>query len=213
MITAAERLKETRISKNLSIEDVSKATKIKTSFIVDIEAGEYGKLPSISYAQGFVRNYADFLGLNEEDILPLFRREFDAEKTYKVLPKGFEAREEFSLSRIKLGQTIIFIAFILIVFFSYIFYQYRYAFLNPPLYIVFPKDGSIVRSSEVTVVGRTDSNATVYVNDNSVTVDSNGNFQKVVNVFPGKTVIDIKAVNKFLRQTDKKLQINIQPGS
>ena len=82
------------------MEDVAKATKIKSQFLSYIEKGNYQKLPSASYAHGFVSNYARFLGLPDEEILALFRREFDEDKAYRVLPKGLEEREEFPIVKI-----------------------------------------------------------------------------------------------------------------
>src|ERR1035437_9008307 len=95
MIKSGEKLQQTRAEKGLSLEDVAKGTRIKKEFLSYIENGEYQKLPSASYAHGFVRNYARFLGLPDEEILAIFRREFDQEKAYKVLPKGFEDRQRF----------------------------------------------------------------------------------------------------------------------
>jgi cytoskeletal protein RodZ len=213
MIKAGEKLKEIRIEKGLSLEDVSKATKIKESFLDYIERGEYQKLPSVSYAQGFVRNYVKFLGLSEREIMAIFRREFDEEKTYRVLPKGFEKTEEFSITGFKIRQTFVLIGGIIVLFLFYLLFQYRYAFINPPLTIISPKDNSQITSSQVKISGITDSNAAVYVNKNLVSVDSRGNFEKTVSVFPGKSVITIKAINKFSRETTKQIQIDVKGGS
>lgn len=213
MIILGEKLKQIRNEKNLTLEDVSKSTKIKEEFLDFIEKGEYEKLPSATHAQGFVRNYAKFLDFPEKEATALFRREFDSDKSYKVLPRGFEAKEEFPIHRFKAGQTIVVFVLILVIFLGYILFQYRSAFLDPSLYIIYPKNNSIVNRSEITVFGRTEVNATVYVNDSSVAVDQNGNFQKIINVFPGKTTIDIKAVNKFLRQTEKKIEVDVKASS
>lgn len=213
MIKAGEKLKEKRIEKGLSLEDVSKATKIKTPFLEYIENGEYQKLPSVSYAQGFVRNYVKFLGLPEEEIMAIFRREFDEEKTYRVLPKGFEKTEEFSVTGFKIRQTFVLISIVILLFISYLIFQYRYAFINPPLTIKSPKDNSLITSSQVKISGITDSNATVYVDKNLVSVSSTGNFEKTVSVFPGKTTITVKAINKFSRETVKQIQIDVKGGS
>jgi cytoskeletal protein RodZ len=173
---------------------------------------EYQKLPAPSYASGFVRNYARFLDLPDEEILALFRREFDEEKAYKVLPKGFEQKQQFPHARFKIRQAVLLAVVVLIFFVGYLLFQYRDAFLNPPLNITSPKEGSIT-SSQIKVVGTTDPNATVYVNQDAVSVDNNGNFEKVINVFPGENTIVVKAVNKFSKQTEKDLQINVKPGT
>src|ERR1035437_4524102 len=210
MTKAGEKLQQARLEKGLTLEDVSKNTKIKTEFLAFIEEGEYKKLPSVSYAHGFVRNYAKFLNLPEEEIMAIFRREFDEDKAYKVLPRGLGEGDSFPVSKFKLKQTAILVILIFLLFMVYILFQYRYAFLNPPLEIVSPKNGSLVSSSEVTVSGKTDSNATVYIEKNAVSVDQNGNFKKIINVFPGETTIQVKAINKFSRETDKQIKINIK---
>ena len=213
MIKIGDKFKENRIEKGLSFEDVSKSTKIKVSFLEAIEAGAYEKLPSVSYAQGFVRNYAKFLGLNEKETMAIFRREFDEERTFKVLPRGFEQKDNFPTSGFRVKQTVIVILIVLAGFILYVLFQYRYAFLNPPLNVITPKDMQTVSSSVVNVSGQTDPNATVYVNKDAVSVDDNGNFQKFVDVFPGKTLITVKVVNKFSKQTEKTLVVFIKPGS
>ena len=209
MIKAGEKLKEERLIKGLTLEDVSKKTKIKTSYLEFIENGEYDKLPSVSYAQGFVRNYSDFLGLPEEEIMAIFRREFDEEKTYRVLPKGFDKKQDIPLSGFKIKQTFVLIVLVFVAFISFLLFQYRYAFLNPPLHII----NYSVSSSDVKITGNTDSNSTVYINKEAVSVDQNGNFQKTISVFSGKTVITIQAINKFSRQTTKQIQIDVKGGS
>lgn len=210
MVTAAEKLKAARLQKNLSLEDVSKATKIKVTFLDYIEKGEYSKLPSVSYAQGFVKNYVRYLGLNEEELMALFRREFSGEKAFSVLPKSFEKTEEFSVSRFKIGRSFILIALVFLIFFGYLLFQYRGAIFNPALTIISPKPGAVIYSSEVRVVGKTDPDATVYVDKNEVSVDPNGNFSKTINVFPGSVTIDVQAINKFRKQTEKSVTINVR---
>lgn len=213
MTKAGEKLKEKRLEKGLTFEDVSKSTKIRPEFLEFIEKGQYEKLPSVSYAQGFVRNYAKFLGLNEKEIMAIFRREFEGEKLYRVLPKGFERQDEFPIKRFKIGRSTLFIIFGIFIFLGYILFQYRYAVINPPLAISSPKNLSVSSSSQITVYGKTDPNVTVYINSNAVSVDETGNFQKTLNVFSGKTIITVKAVNKFLRETVKKIEVNVVSGT
>ena len=85
MIRLGQRLREVRIGKGISLEEVSRATKIKIAFLSAIEDGMYEKLPSSSYAQGFVKNYVQFLGFSEREAMALFRREFDEKRIFKVV--------------------------------------------------------------------------------------------------------------------------------
>ncbi len=212
MVKASERLKEVRLEKGLSLEEISQSTKIKAIYLEYIEKGEYNKLPSVSYAHGFVRNYARFLGLNEKEILGLFRREFDADTAYRVLPKGFETKEEFPLKGFKIRQTFFVGLFIFLLLFFYILFQYRSAFIDPSLDINSPQEAQIIKSSKITVLGKTDPDSTVYINKNVVTVEKNGNFEKTISVFPGKFTINVKAINKFGKTSEVKRTVDIQPA-
>ncbi|TSC61071.1 MAG: transcription regulation protein, partial [Parcubacteria group bacterium Gr01-1014_107] len=68
-------LKEARVSKGYTLEQVEKATKIRSKFLTAIESDDYARLPSPLYAKGFVKNYGDFLGLESSRMLAFFRRQ------------------------------------------------------------------------------------------------------------------------------------------
>lgn len=213
MVHAGERLYEERIKRGLTLEEVSKATKIRSSFLTYIEKGEYKKLPSGTYAHGFVRNYAKFLGLPDQELLALFRREYDENKFVKVLPDGFARQDDFPLSKIKFAQTFKILILVFTVLLAYIIFQYRAAIFNPPLIISYPKENSIISSQTVTMIGKTDPNSTVFINNEVAFVDKNGNFQKTINVFPGKTKILIKAVNNFNKTTTLERQVEVKSSA
>ena len=201
MIRAGQKLKDERTKKKLTLEDISNATKIRVEFLFAIEKGEYDKLPSFSYAQGFVRNYAKFLDLEEKEILALFRREFDQEKVYKVLPEGLVEQKEMPLKRFKIKQAVILIILLFILLSGFIIFQYRYAFISPPIKLTSPTEMAVLSSSTILVLGKTDPNSTITVNDEQVSINQDGDFRKEITGFPGKATITIKAVNRFGKQT------------
>lgn len=68
------RLRETREAKELTLDEVERATRIRARFLDALEHGEFAGMTSVQL-QGFLRNYARFLGLD----LELLFAEFDAE--------------------------------------------------------------------------------------------------------------------------------------
>jgi len=200
MIRIGQRLKEERLKKGLSLEDAAQATKIRLSFLAAIERGEYNKLPSSSYALGFVQNYAQYLGLPKKETLALFRREFDEEQIYKVLPSSFAKDDPLPKRSFKISQAIIPVILVLVLLGGFLFYQYRAAFFNPPLTVYTPQDGKVT-SSDVTVTGKTDPNVTLTINNAPVAVQDDGSFSKIVATFPGKSKIIIRALNKFGKES------------
>lgn len=212
MIKISQKFTEGRYIKNVSLEQASKDTKIRSEFLEAIERGDYNKLPSTAYAYGFIRNYAKYLGFDEKESLALFKREFDAEKAYDVLPKGLTRKDEFSIKKIRVGRNIIvgFLALVLIL--AFIFFQYRSAIFNPPLDLNYPQELSTVNGQSLKVLGSTDPNSTVYVQDKIVSTDSHGNFSKDITLFPGRTTITVKAINRFGRVTMLERHIEVKPG-
>ena len=141
MIKAGQRLKEERLKQGLTLDEVSQNTKIRKTFLDAIEKSEYERLPASTFAQGFVRNYTQFLGLAENEVIPLFRREFDEERVFRVLPEGVAT--DFPISRIKKSQLILIPLLFLIVIF-YLVFQYKDAIVNPSVNIQSPKENQII---------------------------------------------------------------------
>ena len=206
MITVGERLKEERIRKDLSLEDVALATKIRKNFLEHIEKGEYADLPSATFAQGFVRNYTSFLGLPEKETMALFKREFDEERIFRVLPEGISKPTDFSLSRIKTSQAI-FIIFLFLCLLVFLMFQYKDAIINPAVSVSSPKNNEIIHSTSIVVTGTTNPDNVIYVNNFPVSVNEDGDFKKTISVFQGKNEINIKAVNRFNKVTDKTVEV------
>lgn len=200
MIGIGQRLKEIRLSKGLSIDDVAEATKIRASFLSAIEKGDYRKLPSSSYAQGFVQNYATFLGIPKKEAMALFRREFDEKKVYAVLPEGFVKQEKLHRRSIKVHQAVILVLVLLLLLGGFLFYQYRAAFISPSLVVTQPSELEI-RESEVVVAGKTEQSSVLTINNTPVSVNSDGTFMKKVSVFSGKNTLLIKSRNSFGKET------------
>jgi cytoskeleton protein RodZ len=60
-------LRQEREDQGLSLEDIQQKTKIGISSLEAIEAGRINGLPHPVYAKGFIKNYAQCLGLNAEE--------------------------------------------------------------------------------------------------------------------------------------------------
>ncbi len=59
-----DRLREAREAKGLSLDDVARQTRIPIRHLEHIEHEEWDALPAITYSVGFVRNYANAVGLD-----------------------------------------------------------------------------------------------------------------------------------------------------
>jgi cytoskeletal protein RodZ len=66
MSDLGSQLRLAREAKGLSLEQVFKATRIKSAYIEALESNRLDALPGLAQARGFVRSYANYLGLNGE---------------------------------------------------------------------------------------------------------------------------------------------------
>jgi cytoskeleton protein RodZ len=66
-------LEQRRLEKGLSLRDVEQATKIRTRYLEGLEREDYGALPDAVYVQGFLKTYANFLGLDGEQLSREFK--------------------------------------------------------------------------------------------------------------------------------------------
>lgn len=66
--TVGAELRAARESRELSLEQVEKQTRIRIHYLAALEADEYAELPSAVQARGFLRNYARFLGLDADNL-------------------------------------------------------------------------------------------------------------------------------------------------
>ena len=64
-----ERLKRERELREVSLDELSKATRISNRFLLALENEDWGKLPGGVFGHGFVRSIARYLGLSEEALL------------------------------------------------------------------------------------------------------------------------------------------------
>ena len=66
-------LEKTRKERGLTLEEVEHATKIRKRYLVGLEREDYGALPDAVYAQGFLKTYANYLGLDGEELSREFK--------------------------------------------------------------------------------------------------------------------------------------------
>lgn len=73
MESIGEKLRTQREQKGYSIEQIARDTNIAKRFLVALEAEDFSVFPGDPYLIGFLRNYADYLGIDTEEIVSLYR--------------------------------------------------------------------------------------------------------------------------------------------
>jgi transcriptional regulator with XRE-family HTH domain len=68
--TIGVRLKRAREERRLTIPQAASATRIRSHYLEALEKDDLSRVPSAAQARGFLRIYAEFLGLDPEDLAP-----------------------------------------------------------------------------------------------------------------------------------------------
>ena len=68
MSSIGESLRRERRRRNLELDQISHELRISSRFLEAIEEEQFDKLPAGVFAKSFVRQYARYLGLDEEEL-------------------------------------------------------------------------------------------------------------------------------------------------
>lgn len=74
------RLKEARMAKGYSLEDLQEITKIQKRYLSAIEEGNFSVMPGAFYVRAFIKQYAEAVGLDANEILETYKSEIPANK-------------------------------------------------------------------------------------------------------------------------------------
>ncbi|MBC7693030.1 MAG: helix-turn-helix domain-containing protein [Methylotenera sp.] len=69
---AGSFLKKVRMAKNVSVEEIAEFTKISKTYLTAVEDENYARLPASVYIRGFVTQFAKFLRLPPEKVVPAY---------------------------------------------------------------------------------------------------------------------------------------------
>ena len=73
MESVGQKLRETREQHNFSLEQVARDTHISKQYLEALEEERFSTIPGETYIIGFLRNYAEYLSLNPEEIVTLYK--------------------------------------------------------------------------------------------------------------------------------------------
>ncbi|HLO12393.1 MAG TPA: RodZ domain-containing protein [Pseudoneobacillus sp.] len=73
MTDLGNRLKEAREAKGLSLDELQNITKIQKRYLIGIEEGNYAIMPGKFYVRAFIKQYAEAVDLNPEEIFDIYK--------------------------------------------------------------------------------------------------------------------------------------------
>lgn len=97
MTEIGNRLKEARLEKGLSLDDLQSVTKIQKRYLQGIEEGNYSMMPGPFYVRAFIKQYAEAVELEPEELFEQYKSE---------IPSTFNEDLPEKLSRVQTRKSI-----------------------------------------------------------------------------------------------------------
>lgn len=113
-----ETLKNGRLARGLTLEDLEEETKIRKYYLAALEENQFHQLPARVYAVGFVKRYARSVGLNEDQIVEQFiklaypEKEVDAQAESGAEEGSNDTAERYMLPLKNLAAGLVFLIMI-----------------------------------------------------------------------------------------------------
>ncbi len=209
-----ELLRSERENRGLTLNEVEDATKIRASYIRALEEEKFEDLPGEVYCLGFLRNYARFLGLDQQGITDQYKSSHTsvvrdtaairsvpdprvfAPNYRPLLDKIASAGSIFKNRRLLLGGAAVIVCLLLIWAVAALVHRERTAVPVPPqvqLQQNMPANPAQQGTLEIKLVGRQDCWA-------QVRVDNKDSFEGIVHngetrTFSAQTSVRVKLGN------------------
>lgn len=95
------RLREARVNKGYTLNTLQQMTKIQKKYLQAIEEGHYDEVPGTFYVRAFVKQYADMVGLDGDQLLKDYANELEVQNDPSSESDLIQEKEEELPSRLQ----------------------------------------------------------------------------------------------------------------
>jgi len=198
-------LKQARLTQGWEIIEAARKTGIEAKYLEFLEADDFYKLPSSTYARGFLKRYAEFLKQDAGELL----KQWDL--------KYHHRGNDFPKEKIKKGNMVpkvnpkaALVGLLILLVFLYFAWNAKKVLFAPGIRLISPVQDTVVRERSLVIQGRTDPRADVFVNDQSVAELDAGIFRQRIDLLPGLNTIEISAQKKYSKKSVIYLRVVLE---
>lgn len=221
MKTLSQLLADHRQKQGWSIPYLAEKTKVPSTFIEALEKEKFNDLPAKALVHSYVNLLAHALHIPLETAIAMLRRDLpayaDNDQDLVGLGKITNRRSRLSIKKIfspafwlrptSLALLVVTIALVsAAVFLSSQWHRLG----KPPTLVINNLTNAAVISSEYTLTGQTDPQATLTINTEAVSLDTQGRFTHQLSLPPGERTIVVEATDLHGRQSEQVFFVTVE---
>ena len=204
--TLGEYLNSVRHQLNFDLKTVGLLTQIRPSYLEDLEAGNYAKLPAEVYIRGFLKSLSETYHIKEQILIDQYEKERGLDPASVKLVSKKERWFVLTPKTLVIGARIL----VGLIALFYVVTEIRSVLIPPSLELSDPAADQTVAGDTLVVSGTAEIGADVAINNQAVLTDSKGQFTENLVLSPGLNVVEVQASNKFGKISKITRQINSQ---
>ena len=218
MARLGEMLRAQREKKGITLDQAAADTRIREKFLTALEGGDYQSLPGAVYTKGFLRNYAEYLDLDQEDLIALFQQErgLIAEPARTFEPMRPIMRRSVILTPAVFVPVLVLAGVALFV--GYLYYQFTSFAVAPALEVTDPSSDAIAQQSTFVIRGHTVPNSQVTVTVfpgplaiSGIRPEADGGFTATISLTAGANHVVVDVLDQSGKQSRVSRSILLQP--
>lgn len=210
MKTSGQLLLYARLRSKQTLTQLERSTKIPKHILRALEKDQYDELPSATYLQGFIRNYALALNLDPQLTVAVFKRQFKRQTVKKILPPGLVKPLNSSRFTALFSGPVFSLIFVLSLLFIYLGIS-LYRLYQPPQLTVFEPANGIFTASPVLIKGKTERNASLKLNNKTINIEPDGSFTTAYQGSPGTHELTLISESRRQKTTQVVRHVIITP--
>ncbi|RLC38593.1 hypothetical protein DRH27_01900 [Candidatus Falkowbacteria bacterium] len=207
----ADILKKERKIKKLNLRDTAVKLGINYRYLEAIEKGDFNALPKGLYGKNYLREYAQFLNLDANKILEFYEKEnpdTSPDKQKNLFSQKIPSALYF-LTVPKLIKNFI-IVLVILVCVGYLGYYLNNIITPPEVTILNPVSDLIISENHISIAGKAEPETEITINGEVVLINSEGLFEKDINLKTGVNIISIVGQKKYSRKNKITRQILVK---
>lgn len=206
-------LKTARTKAGLTVEQAEEQTKVSAKYLLALEDGRYGQMPAEAYNVGYVRCYAEFLGLSPERVVQLYRLERSEHNLTPLEMSQLRPKRVGDWSFLITPKLLGILGMIAVfgTVSGYIVFQIK-KFAEPPTLEITNVPSEFTSDKDTVVLeGTTAQGAVVSMNSEPIFVTTDGTFSQDVQLSPGLNQILVQAKNRADKESRLMVKVLYKP--